>query len=313
MLNEFLNVTFIVALLAATFRMVTPILFTSIGLMVVERGGIVDLSTEGVMLMGALAGFTATFFTGSLWLGVLAGALAGGLISLLTSFLVVILKMNQSVSGIAINMLASGLSFYLFRLIYGGDGETVPTVSTFDPIKIPVLSEIPIIGNVLFSQYSLTYLSFIAVVLVWVFLYKTKFGLIIRCTGDNPHTVDTKGINVNLVHTMLLAFGGMMYGIGGAFLPLVATGLFVPGISAGRGWIAIALVIFGNFKPFPVMLGALLFGFLDALQLQIQGIGIDFPYQLLVALPYVLTIIVLVLGGKSSGKPLHLGIPYHRE
>ncbi len=313
MLSEFLNAAFLVALVAATFRMVTPILFTAIGLLVVNRGGIVDLSTEGVMLMGALAGFTAAYYSGSLWLGVLVGALTGGAISLLTAFLVVILKMNQSVSGIAINMLAAGLSFYLFRLIYGSSGETVPTVSTFDPLPIPLLSEIPVIGKVFFSQYALTYLAFIMVVLVWAFLYKTKSGLVIRCTGDNPRTVDTKGISVNLVHTALLVFGGMMYGIGGAFLPLVATGLYVPGISAGRGWIAIAIVIFGNFRPFRVMFGALLFGFLDALQLQIQGIGIDFPYQLLIALPYVLTIIVLIIGGKSSGKPLHLGIPYHRE
>lgn len=307
-----IDIPFIVSLFSATFRMVTPLLITAIGLLIVERGGIVDLSPEGVMLMGALMGFTAAFQTGSLWIGILVGALTGAVISLLNAFLIVVLKMNQSVAGIAINMLASGLSYYLFRVFFGSDGGTVPTITTFNPVHIPILSDIPIVGKIFFSQDPITYLAIALVVVVWIFLYKTKYGLIVRCMGDNPSTVDTKGINVNGLQTVLLVFGGMLYGIGGAFLPLVSTGLFVPEISSGRGWIAIALVIFGNFKPFPILFGALLFGFCDALQLQIQGIGINFPYQLLLALPYVLTLIVLIVSGKNSGTPLHLGITYHR-
>ena len=312
-MSDLLNTGFMIALFAATFRMVTPILFASTGLMVVERGGILDLSIEGVMMIGALIGFAATYHTGSLWLGVLIGALTGGIISLFTSFLIVVLKINQSVSGLSVNLLAIGLSLYLFRVMFGREGYVVPTIKTFDPLQIPLLHKIPVIGDIIFSQYALTYLAFILVIAVWIFIYKTKHGLIIRCMGDNPHTVDTKGINVNLLHTILLFFGGMMYGMGGAFLPLVSTGMYVQGITAGRGWIALVLVIFGNYKPFPIMLGALLFGFLDALQLQIQSIGIDFPYQALMALPYLLTLIVLVVGSKKSAKPLHLGIPYHRE
>ena len=297
-MNNFLNVSFIVGLLTATFRMVTPILFASIGLMVVERGGILDLSPEGVMLMGALMGFSTTYLTGSLWLGVLIGAVTGGVISFLSIFLIVVLKMNHSVSGIAVNLLSAGLSFFLFRIMFGREIDIVPTIKTFQNLPLPILHRIPIIGRILFSQYALTYIAVILVVLVYIFLYKTKYGLIIRFLGDNPHTIDTKGINVNLLHSLILVFGGMMYGIGGAFLPLVSTGMFVPGISAGRGWIAVTLVIFGNYKPFPILLGALLFGFLDALQLQIQGIGIKFPYQILIGLPYFLTHVVLIMGSK---------------
>jgi ABC-type uncharacterized transport system permease subunit len=312
-MSDLMSTGFVIALFAAMFRMVTPILFASMGLMVVERGGILDLSIEGSMLMGALMGFAATYHTGSLWLGVLIAGLTGGAISLLNSFLIVALKMNQSVSGLSVNLLATGLSLYLFRVMFGREGYVVPTVTTFSPLSIPFLSKIPVLGEIFFSQYALTYLAFILAVVIWGFIYKTKYGLIIRCMGDNPHTVDTKGINVNLLHTLLLFFGGIMYGIGGAFLPLVSTGMYVQGITAGRGWIALVLVIFGNYKPFPILLGALLFGFLDALQLQIQSVGISFPYQILMALPYLLTLFVLIVGSKKSAKPLHLGIPYHRE
>ena len=312
-MSELLDAGFLVALFTAMFRMVTPILFASIGLMVVERGGILDLSIEGVMMTGALMGFTATYLTGSLWIGVLVAAITGGIVSLLNAFLIVGLKVNQSVSGLTVNLLATGVTLYLFRVMFGREGYVVPTITTFNPLQIPYLSQIPIFGKIFFSQYSLTYLAFILVIVVWVFIYKTKYGLIIRCMGDNPHTVDTKGINVNFLHTCLLFFGGMMYGIGGAFLPLVSTGMYVQGITAGRGWISLVLVIFGNYKPFPIMLGALLFGFLDALQLQIQSVGINFPYQALMALPYLLTLVVLVVGSKKSAKPLNLGMPYYRE
>lgn len=313
MLNQVFEATFLTGLLVGMLRLVTPILFAAIGLLVVERGGIVDLSPEGVMLMGALFGFTTTFVTGSLWLGIVGSMVTGALIGLLSAFLIVTLKMNQSVSGIAVNLLASGLSFYLFRVIYGESGDTVPTVQTFDMVPIPLLSKIPVIGQAIFSQYALTYIAFAMVIVVWFFLYKTKYGLIIRSMGENPRTVDMKGINVSRLQTLLLVFGGMMYAVAGAFLTLVSTGLYVPDISAGRGWIAVALVIFGRFKPIPVMLGALMFGFLDSFQLQVQSLGVDIPHQLLLTLPYLLTIIVLVTGGKGSGKPLHLGIPYRRE
>jgi simple sugar transport system permease protein len=227
--------------------------------------------------------------------------------------MIAVLRMDHSVTGVAVNMLAAGLSFYLFRSFYGASGDVTPFVGTFGRLRVPFLSNIPYLGEVLFSQHALTYLAYALAILVWFFLFKTKFGLILRFAGENPRTVDTKGISVSAVQFLSLAFAGVMYGIAGAFLPLVATGLFMPGISAGRGWIAVALVSFGRFRPLPIVLGALFFGFLEALQLQVQALGIHFPHQIMLALPYIATILVLVVGGRGVRAPLHLGIPYHRE
>lgn len=313
MLDSILQVSFLVGLLTITFRISTPVLLAAVGRLVPSLAGVVDLSPEGGMLIGALVGFSTAQVTGSLWIGVLAGALAGLLLSLLSGVMIVVLKMDHSVSGIAVNMLAAGLSFYLFRSFYGASADEVPWVGTFERLSIPLLSKIPYLGEVLFSQHALTYLAYVIVFLVSFFLFKTKYGLILRFVGENPRTVDTKGINVDTVQFLSLVFAGVMYGIAGAFLPLVSTGLFMPGISAGRGWIAVALVSFGRFRPLPITLGALLFGFLEALQLHVQALGIPFPHQIMLALPYAATIFVLVAGGRGASAPLHLGIPYHRE
>ncbi|MHC1771579.1 MAG: ABC transporter permease [Flexilinea sp.] len=313
MLSDILQLSFLLGLLTVTIRISTPILLTALGRLVPSLAGIVDLSPEGGMLIGALAGFVVSEKTGSLWLGVLAGALGGLLLSLLSVFLIVVLKMDQSVSGIGINLLASGLSFYLFRSIYDSVGGSLPHSATFERVYIPGLSDIPFIGQVIFSQHALTYFTYFIAILIWFFLFKTKYGLIIRFTGENPGTVDTKGINIDMIHALSLMFAGVMYGIAGAFLPLVSVGMFQPGMSAGRGWIAVALVSFGRYKPGPIILGALLFGFLEAFQLQIQAIGINFPYQIMTALPYIVTILVLIAGRTGASGPQHLGIPYVRE
>jgi ABC-type uncharacterized transport system permease subunit len=313
MLDNIFQVSFLLGLLAVTIRITTPILLTALGRLAPSLAGIVDLSPEGGMLIGALAGFVVSEKTGSLWLGVIAGASGGLVLSLLSAFLIVILKMDQSVSGIGVNLLASGLSFYLFRSIYGEAGGMLPHSETFQRIFIPGLSDIPFIGQVIFSQHALTYFTYFIAILIWFFLFKTKYGLIVRFTGENPHTVDTKGINVDLIHAMSLMFAGVMYGIAGAFLPLVSVGMFQPGMSAGRGWIAVALVSFGRYKPGPIILGALLFGFLEAFQLQVQAIGINFPYQIMTALPYFVTILVLIAGRTGASGPQQLGISYVRE
>jgi general nucleoside transport system permease protein len=313
MLNEIFQFSFLLGLLTVTLRITSPILLMAIGRLAPSLAGIVDLSPEGGMLMGAFAGFVVAERTGSLWLGVMAGALGGLLLSLLSVLLIVVLKMDQSVTGIGVNILAAGLSFYLYRSVYSSVGASLPHTAIFQPISIPGLSNIPFIGQVLFSQHALTYLTYFIAILAWFFLFKTKFGLIVRFTGENPRTVDTKGINVNAVHAMALMFAGLMYGIAGAFLPLVSVGLFQPNMSAGRGWIAVALVSFGRYRVGTIILGALLFGFLEAFQLQIQGVGINFPYQIMTVLPYVVTILVLISGRKGASGPQHLGISYERE
>jgi len=313
-MSDLLQATFIVSLLAGMVRVATPILFGAMGELVTERAGVLNLSVEGTILMGAFVGFLTTYQTESLWLGVLTAALAGGLLSLLMAFLAATLKVDQTVTGLAINILASGLSFYLFRLAFKDVGaQNLPSVTTFDVIKIPVLSKIPFLGEILFSQHALTYIAFLSVPVISFFLYRTKRGLELRCVGENPRAVDMKGISVSKYQYLAVVFGGIMAGIGGSFLTLASAGLFVPEISGGRGWIALAIVIFGNWMPSRIVLGALFFGLIDSFQLALQAVGVNLPYQLLLAAPYVLTIVALVAYRGRSKSPLALGIPYNRE
>lgn len=313
-MSDLLQATFIISLLAGMIRIATPILFGAMGELVTERSGVLNLSIEGTMLMGAFAGFLATYNTGSLWLGVASAMVVGALMGLLMAFMSSTLKVDQTVTGLAINLLASGLSFYLFRLAFKDVGsQNLPSITTFTVIEIPVLSKIPFLGEALFSQHALTYLAFLLVPIISFFLYRTKYGLEVRCVGENPRAVDMKGISVPVRQYLAVMFGGMMSGLGGAFLTLASAGLFVPEISGGRGWIALALVIFGNWQPARIILGALFFGLIDAFQLSLQAVGVELPYQLLLAMPYLFTILVLVIGRGRSRAPLSLGIPYHRE
>lgn len=313
-MNDILRVTFIVSLLSGMLRMATPILFAALGELVTERAGVLNLGVEGMMIMGALAGFFATYHTGSLWLGVVFAGLAGALLSVLFAFVVVVLNADQTISGLTVNIFGAGLSLYLFRVTFVGVAtENLPKIKTFEPFSIPLLSRLPFLGESIFRQHYLTFLVLLIVALVHLFLYRTKYGLSLRAIGDNPHAVDMKGVNVGLYKFLCVIFGGMMAGVGGSFLSLASAGLYAPGIVAGRGWIALAIVILGNWKPVNILFATLLFGFLDTFQLQVQGIGVNLPYQILVSLPYVLTILVLVYGRAKSGTPLSLGNPYYRE
>ncbi len=314
-MNDIFQTVFVISLLSGMIRIATPILFAALGELVVERSGILNLGVEGAMLAGAFVGFVGGFLTGSLWLGVLLGVMAGGVLNLLMAFMSVTLKVDQTVAGLTINLFSAGLTFYLFRIIFKSSGsQNLPTLHTFDVVRIPLLSSIPFIGEVLFSSYMLSYLAFLVLLPgIFFYLYKTKYGLNLRCLGENPESMDMKGVRVGRYQYLALLFGGMMAGAGGAYLTLASAGLFVPEIIGGRGWIAIAIVIFGDWKPFRIMLAALFFGLLDTFQLQIQGIGVRFPYQILLTLPYLLTIVAVTIGRKRSGAPIHLGIPYKRK
>jgi simple sugar transport system permease protein len=238
----------------------------------------------------------------------------GALMGLLMAFMASTLKVNQTVSGLAVNLLASGLSFYLFRLSFKDVGsENLPSIDIFQVLRIPLLSQIPYLGRILFSQHVLTYIAFLLVPIVAFFLYRTKYGLELRCVGENPRAVDMKGISVPLRQYLAVMFGGVMSGVGGAFLTVASAGMFVPEISGGRGWIALAIVIFGNWRPSRIVVGALFFGLIESFQMSLQAVGVDLPYQLLLALPYLFTILALVVGQGQSRKPLALGVPYYRE
>lgn len=313
-MSELLETAFIVSLLAGMVRIATPILYGAMGELVAERSGILNLSIEGTMLTGAFIGFLVTYNTESLLVGTLAAMGAGAFMGLLMAFLASTLKVDQTISGLAINLLASGITFYWFRLSFADVGsQNLPTIPRFEVWRIPLLSQIPILGKILFSQHLLTYLAFLSIPLISFFLYRTKYGLELRGIGENPRAIDLKGINITVRQYLAVMFGGVMSGLGGSFLTLASSGLFIPEISGGRGWIALAIVIFGNWRPLWIMFGALFFGLIDAVQLSLQAVGVDLPYQLLLALPYLLTILALVLNRGQSQAPLSLGIPYRRE
>jgi general nucleoside transport system permease protein len=303
---------FLVGLAAGTIRITTPLLFGALGELVTERAGIMNLGIEGNMLIGAFAGFLTTYRTGSLWLGVIIAVLAAGLAGLLMAFLSTTLKVDQTISGLAINLLASGLTFYLFRVFFQNVGsENLPSVTTFKVMAIPLLSNLPVAGRILFRQHVLTYIAFLMIPVVWFFLYRTRYGLEIRLMGENPRALDMRGGNVSVRQYVAVVFGAMMAGVGGAFLTLASAGLFVPEISGGRGFIAFALVIFGNWLPSRILIGALFFAFIESLQLRLQGVNI--PHQLLLSLPYVLTILALLANRRRTRAPLALAVPYVRE
>lgn len=303
---------FIATITAATLRVATPILLAAIGETYSERSGILNLGIEGIMFFGAFIGFFVADASGSLLIGLVAAILCGILAGLLMAFLSVTLGVNQHVSGLGITLLLSGLALYGFRLNYGGR-STPPSIEPFS--QWAPLANVPVIGTIL-NQYAITYIAFLVVVpLAWWFLYRTSFGLNIRAVGENPEAADAAGINVFRVRYAALAIGGGLMAMGGAFLSLAQLGAFTHGIIAGRGWVAIALVIFGNWNPMKVMWGSLIFGGTYALQLRLQAMGLQLPipYEAFLALPYVVTIIALVIAGRQALYPAALLKPYRRE
>lgn len=312
-MSDILTGVFIIAVLTTAIRVATPLLFGAMGELVAESSGILNLSIEGTMTLGAMAGFAAAGATDSLWLGIAGALVTGGLMGLLMAFMSATIKVDQIVAGLALNLFGIGLSFFLFRTVFSGTTSVdIPTVGVFATPEFPVLSTIPWVGEVLFAQQWLTYIAFLSVPLVWLFLNKTRYGLELRSVGHNPSACDMRGINVQAKQYVGTVFGGMMAGLGGGFLVLSTTGLWFPELVSGRGWIALAIVIFGNWRVSWILFGALFFGFLDALQLSLQAVGVELPYQLLLALPYVLTIVALVVNRSRSRAPLSLAIPYHR-
>jgi len=301
--------TFLVGLTAATLRVATPLVFGTLGEVFAERAGILNLGIEGTMFFGAFVGFAAAGASGSLWLGVLAGIASGAASGLLMGLLTVRLGVNQHVSGLGITLLLTGLSLFGFRLIYG-EPRIPPSIEPFS--QISPFGELPILGPI-FQQYLLTYIVLALVPLAWWLLFRTNFGLQIRAVGENPEAADAAGVNVYSVRYLALLVAGGLMGAGGAFLSLAQLGAFTYGIIAGRGWVCIALVIFANWHPVRVLLGALLFGGVFALQLRLQTTGLQLPYETFLALPYLVTIIALTIAGRNASYPAALLKPYRRE
>lgn len=311
-MNDLLQSTIIVSILTATVRIATPLLLAALGELITERAGILNLGVEGGMLMSSFMGFYATHATGSLWMGLLAAMLTGAALNLVMVFMAATLKVEQVVTGLALNMMASGLSLYLYKLAFSDAKNKIPTIAIFQNIEIPWLSQIPFIGDIFFTQKLLTYLAFLLVPVVWFFLYRTKFGLEIRCVGENPKVIDTKGLSVPVRQYTAVLIGGLLIGMSGAFVTICSSARFIPEITAGRGWLALVIVIAGNWRPMGLVTASLVFAFLDAFQLQVQGVGVQIPYQLLLALPYVAAILLMVFKRGSSEEPRRLAVPYFR-
>jgi ABC-type uncharacterized transport system permease subunit len=311
-MSGILEAAFISGLLGAMMRMATPIIFATLGEIIAERAGVLNLGIEGIMLMGAMTGFLVTLLSGSLWLGVLAAALVGMALALLMAFLAVYLGLSQHVSGLGITIFSTGLAMFVYRL-HVGSPTVPPTVEPFKQLAVPVLSSIPVIGPGLFHQYALTYIAWLLVPVLSIILYKTNIGLKIRTVGESPVVADTVGVNVNLTRTLCLVAGGALMGVGGSFLTLAHQNMFLMDVIGGRGWVAIAMVIFGNWDPVKGTLGALIFGFLDGLQLRLQGLGFHIPFHIFLMIPYLLTIVALIGVSRKAMVPAGLLKPYRRE
>jgi len=299
-------------LLDATVRAGTPILFATLGAIINERAGIINLGIEGLMLIGALAGFAGTHFSGSLLVGVLLAFFAAFLAGSIHALITVQLRGNQIVSGLALTMFGIGITA-LF-----GKGMVGQTIVGFKRIAIPGLSQLPVIGRPFFNQDLLIYLSFLLVVLIWLFFYRTRWGLGVRSVGENPAAADTCGFSVSRYRFFSVTIGSGLVGIGGAYLSLVSTPMWIENMSAGRGWIAVALVIFAGWSSPRAMVGAYLFGGITAMQLRFQAMGTTVSAHILQMLPYFFTILVLVISTLrlqkgASQQPDGLGLPYDRE
>lgn len=320
-----LNQSFLISMLTTAVVLAIPILIAVLGEIITECSGTMNLGLEGIMAMGAATGFMASYAIqnhgGALaawspWLGLLMGILVGIVMGLLMGFLVITLKADQVISGITLVVFGLGVSNYLYRTAFTTLSERL---DTFNPIHIPGLSDIPILGDLLFKFDPTVYLAFFLVFVTWFFLYRTTWGQKIRAVGENPGAAETSGINVNRTRFAALIIGTALVGLAGAVLTVAQLGLFVENVTAGKGWIAVALVIFARWRsPNLALLGSLLFGLADSIQYRIQALlqislgAQTVPYEFLLMLPYILTIAVLFARSNKAGAPAALGEAYDR-
>jgi len=299
---------FTASVFASAIRLATPYIFAAIGETFAQRSGVLNLGVDGIMLLGAFFGFYAVFMTESLLLGVLAAILIGAIMGLAMAFISVTLQAEQGISGIGVFLFGLGMSELLFHELIG----TPQSVAGFPRIKIPVLSDIPFIGEVFFNHNLLVYVAFALVPIAAFVLNRTTFGLMIRAVGQNPEAADAMGVSVARVRYMTVTLGGALAGLAGASLSIALLNVFQQNLTAGQGFIAVALVYFGGWRPYGVLIGAMIFSFVNALQLRINVIGVDIPAEFAVMAPYVITIIALVFASKRTEKPTALTVPFQR-
>lgn len=299
-------------LLAVTVLMSTPLLFGAIAEVFAERAGVMITAIEGIFLMGALGGFVGAYLSGNLYFGLFVAILTGMAVAAFYGWITVYLKQHQVVTGTAISILVAGLSSYFMRVFFGA--PILPlTVEPLKAIPLPLLSQIPVLGPILFTQNILTYLIYCIVPLSWFVLYRTSLGLAIRSAGENPEAVDVAGISVERIRFSMVLLAGAMGGIAGAFYSIGYLGMFTANIIGGRGWIAFAICFLGNWNPLGALAGTIVFGLAEAIAIYMQSSGsMLFPNEFFIAAPYILTI-VLTISRKSFNVPARLGLPYRKE
>lgn len=287
----------------------TPLLLAASGELVVERSGVLNLGVEGMMIMGAAGGFAGAYMSDSIIVGAVCGVIAGAGMAAIFAVLTLGLAVNQVATGLALTILGTGASGLI------GAGYVGQRITPAPHLDLPVLTDIPFIGRICFGQDAFVYFSIALIVAIWLFLYRSRAGLILRAVGDNHVSAHALGYPVLRIRLLAVLFGGACAGLAGAFLPLAYTPFFIPGMTAGRGWIALALVVFASWRPARLVGGAYLFGAVTILQLHAQALGLGIPSQLMSSLPYLATVIVLVLisrtrGTAGSAAPASLGIVF---
>jgi len=308
MIEQLFTKTVLIGILSSGIRLATPYLYASIGETFSQRSGVLNLGVEGQMLLGAFAAFYVAFSTGNLWFGMLAAILTGLLMGLAMAFVSINLQAVQGISGIGFYLFGLGMSDLLFQKLLG----TVETVSGFRPVYIPWLSDIPFIGEIFFNQNILVYGAYFMVFIAWFVLNKTTLGLKIKAVGESPQAADSVGVSVRKIRYFSVGFGGIMSGIAGASLSIALLNVFQQNMTSGLGFIAIALVYFGGWRPFAVMGGALLFSMVNSLQLWVQVLNIPIPSDFAVMMPYVLTIFALIVSVQRVRPPSALSKPFER-
>jgi len=287
----------------------TPLLLAASGELIVERSGVLNLGVEGMMIMGAACGFAGAYLSDSTIVGALCGILAGAAMAAIFAVLTLGLAVNQVATGLALTILGTGLSGLIGAGFVGQ--RIVPTPQLY----LPFLTDLPVVGRILFGQDAFVYFSFALIIGIWLFLYRSRAGLVLRAVGDNHTSAHALGYPVLKIRFLAVLFGGACAGLAGAFLPLAYTPFFIPGMTAGRGWIALALVVFASWRPARLVAGAYLFGAVTFLQLSVQGLGLGMPPQVMSSLPYIATVVVLVLisrtrGTAGSAAPASLGVVF---
>lgn len=312
-MGEILEIFLSASFWAAVIRIASPLIFATMGELICERAGVLNLGIEGIMVVGAFAGWMTVYSGGGLWTGVVVAMLAGMLFGLLHGTLTVPFGLSQHVVGLGITLLATASAYFAYRLALPRV-TTPPRIEAFQPLPIPVLSDIPLIGPALFTQTPLTYLAFVLVGVVSFVLFRTPLGLALRAAGENPAAVAAQGLSVTALRMGAVMVGSGLMAVGGAFLTMSAFNSFFFEMVNGRGWICIALVVFGAWMPGKALLGAVLFGMFDALQIRLQqtSIGADVPYQIFLMMPFVLSILALVIMSRRASVPAALMVPFNK-